>query len=83
MQSFTDIIARLKVKIDAKNSEKDAIIFCIKEIVGVTMSPEAITYKDSAIRITAPATLKMAIQLKQKPLIEAFAVRGIKVVSIN
>lgn len=83
MNSFTDIIAKLKGTIDAKNNEKDVIIACIKEVVGVTITADAITYKDSAIRITAPATLKMAIKLQQTPLMEAFVVKGIKVISIT
>lgn len=80
MSLFASILHNLKQKIDAENAYKDVVVQGIKEVVGVTVSIDAITsYKDGVLTMKLHPTIRSAVLLKQSKLLELFKERNLHV----
>lgn len=84
MSLFADILANLKHKIDAQNAYRYQIVQVLKEIIGITVDPTAITsLKDGVLTINVPPTIKMAINLKIDAIIQSLRAKQIPVSRIR
>jgi hypothetical protein len=84
MSLFTSILQNLKQKIDSENAYKDVVVQSIKEVVGITVSVDAIiSYKDGVLTMKLHPTVRSAVLLKQTRLLHTLKEHGLQVILIR
>ena len=80
MSLFTSLLHNLKEKIDAEHAYKDVVVKVIKEVVGVTITTDAIiSCKDGVLTMKLHPTIRSAVILKQGAVIEVLQGRNLQV----
>lgn len=83
MSLFQSVLAQLQEKIIKNHTDIEQVARIVSMVLGVTIVSESLLLKKGILTITAPATVKMAIKLKQKALITALFEEGISVTTIR
>lgn len=71
MSLFHSILARLEAQVIKEASGTEEVATIVSSVLGTTVSPEQIKIKQSVLTLNVPATLKLALKLKQTKLVEA------------
>ena len=78
MNIFQDILSKVQERLTVSTHQKEIVQRIIFEHIGVTISLDAISYKDGVITLRVVPTIKMAIRLKQSSIIDLLTKEGIK-----
>ncbi len=71
MSLFHSILSQLQEKISKETMATENVAHIISTVVGTTVTKEQITIEKNTVRIKASPTVKMALLLQQKKIIEA------------
>lgn len=80
---FQSLLSQLEEKISKKSNANEKIALVISAVLHTNITADQISLEDSILRIKALPTIKMAIMLKTKKLIETLHEAGIEVKTIQ
>lgn len=83
MSLFHSILSQLEEKISKKNSGNEKAALIISATLHTTVTTDQITIQDTALRIKAAPTIKMAVMLNKEKVLKALNEAEIKIITIQ
>lgn len=82
MSLFQNVLKTITARLDEKGANKKLIAEICSEVVGIQISPDALTIRDGQLYIKTSPTQKLAITLHAPHIIAALHARGIAITTI-
>ena len=82
MSLFHSILSQLQEKISKETLETETIAAIISETIHTTITKEQIVIQKNSLRLKIPPTLKMAVMLNQKKILQNLQDKNIAITTI-